>query len=174
MKVRLKFYGPLIIANTLSLVYLLFFFTYNWYISHSQTLDEALNILVSHNPRWITWGVCASGLGLFAGCILAIGLLVRVPDSEDFPDLTDKSLGIFPSFRGIGLFVAFVIIAMLIVSQGSWHLGLKNGFEIIGIFVWVLFLVTGLTLLPTLLVDVFYKKLPLLIFKALFKKENED
>lgn len=170
MKARLKFYGPLIIVNLLSLTYLLFFLSYNWYVNNYPPPGQSLADMISQNPRWITWGVCASGLGLLLGFMAAIGLLIPVPDEEHdkefIIDWTDKSLELFPGLRELSFFLGFLIIGLLVMSEGGWRIGLRNGLEVIGVFTWSLFLVTSLILVPTFLVDILYnKKSPLPIFK---------
>lgn len=158
MKVRLKFYGPLLMVNVLSLMFLLFFFNYNWYVNDYQNAHEALNAVVSQNPRWITWGTCAGSVGLVLGLMSVIWLLIPVPneveeDRKEFIlDLTDRSLKLFPSIRGIAIFIACVVLFMLVVNE-EWRLGLRDAFEIFGVIAWSLFLITSLILIPTFLID---------------------
>ncbi len=173
MKTRLRFYGPPLITGLLSLVYLVFFVYYDWSVSNYQTLKEAFGAIVSRNPRWVTWGAWAAGLGLIVGLIVAVGFLLSDSEEEYFEEVFFDIPKAFPSARGIGIFILLLFVFMLTFNE-DWRLGLRDSFEFIGVIAWAIFLVTTLIILPTLLVDIFYKGLLILILKGQSEKGDED
>lgn len=164
MKSRISYYGPLLIIIGPGLAYLILLFTYNWYLSDNETPKQILDNMISQNGRWKTWGSCAGCFGLLLGIMSALGLLLSNSAQEYFmgmswstfvKDLQQKDG--FPRARSIGIFFAIVIAFFILISE-NWKLGLRDGLNIIGVIVWVVFLVASLIFVFTLVVDLFIKK----------------
>ncbi len=174
MKNRVKFYGPPMVIISIVLMYLLVLLYYNWTVSDYQPLNQVIKDMIARNGRWVTWGACATGAGLIFGLPSAFVLLIARSDEAYFEGFEWNIRKAFPSIRGMSLFVTLVIIGMLIVTEGGWRLGLRNGLEVVGVFVWSVFLFATFVITPILLVDIFTGKLPRLILKEVsFERHND-
>ncbi len=176
MKYRLRYYGLLMLVIFPAFMYLLLLFTYNWYLEDYQTPRQVVEDILSRNGRWIIWGACAGGFGFLLGLIAAIGLIIVNSPEEFFEEMSEGLPSIIkgdplPSARGIGIFFILVIIFFLVIS-GDWRLGLRDGLEIIGVIVWIFFLVTTFIFMLTLLTDVFFRRL--VDFMIDYKSEKDS
>lgn len=162
MKYRLKFYGVLILVISLTATYLLLVFVFNWYLSDYQPPHQVIEEMIARNTRLKTWGACGGGFGLIFGTLLALTLLIANSTNEFFEDmyrglqsiLEDKT---FPRLRNILIFFTLMVVILVAVS-GDWELGLRDGLEFIGVFVWLVFLIATFALFSILLVDIFIKR----------------
>ncbi len=163
MRNRLKFYGLLMLVISLTFAYLLLVFIYNWYLADDPTPQQVMTEIIARNIRWKTWGACAGGFGFLGGLLLALTLFIANSTEEFFEEMYEGLRFIpesenFPSFRNISSFFFISMLIIFIIISSDWQLGIRDGVEFMGVFVWVIFLVTTFIFIPILLMDVFLRR----------------